>query len=224
MCGRFAVTVPIAQIIEQFEIEQNLCDLAPSYNVAPGQEVAAIVIDENKKLVKFKWGLMPSWMKKDAKPAGMINARAETIKEKPSFRSSFKNRRCLIIASGFYEWRREGKEKIPVYIRMKNGEPFCFAGIYDFWKSAEGKTIGTCAIITTEANSLIEKIHERMPVILDKKDHKLWLDCAQDEQLVLPLLASFSPDEMETYEVGKLVNSPANNSPECIEPVKKGSE
>ena len=222
MCGRFARIIPLAQIIEQFEIDTALSDLAASYNIAPGTEVAAIVIDGGKKLVTFKWGLVPSWAKEASIGNRMINARAETLKQKPSFRNALKKRRCLIIASGFYEWKKEGKEKVPVYIRLKNDSLFTFAGLYEFWKAPppDGRTIGTCTIITTEANSLLKSIHDRMPVIIKKEDHELWLDCAQDEQLVLPFLAPYPSEEMEAHEVSKTVNLPKHDGPECIKPVK----
>jgi putative SOS response-associated peptidase YedK len=220
MCGRFAQITPINDLIEEYEIDRNLSDLGPRYNIAPGQEISAIIIDEGKKIVKFKWGLIPSWAKDPSIGHKLINARAETIREKPSFRNSFKRRRCLILADGFYEWKTEGREKIPVYVKLKSGAPFTLAGMYDFWKSPEGQTIGTCTIITTEANEMFSAIHNRMPVIIKKNDHKVWLDLAQDDQMLLPFLGPIDQNEIEFYEVSKLVNSPKNDSPDCIVPEK----
>jgi putative SOS response-associated peptidase YedK len=219
MCGRFAQFTPIEDLAEEFEIDKNLSDLAPRYNISPGQEISAIVIDESKKIIKLKWGLIPEWAKDPSIASKLINARAETIAEKPSFRNSFKRRRCLILADGFYEWKKKGKEKIPVYIKLKSGEPFLLAGIYDFWKNSEGRSIGTCAVITTEANALIKNIHPRMPVIIRKEDHALWLDLARDDgQMLLPFLKPYDADAMEMYEVSPAVNSPKNEDASLIEP------
>jgi putative SOS response-associated peptidase YedK len=219
MPGRFAQFTPIEDLAEKFEIGKNLSDLAPRYNISPGQEISAIVIDEGKKIIKLKWGLIPEWAKDPSIANKLINARAETIAEKPSFRNSFKRRRCLILADGFYEWKKQGKEKIPVYIKRKNGEPFLLAGIYDFWKNSEGRTVGTCAVITTEANSLIKNIHPRMPAIIRKEDHTLWLDCARDDgQMLLTFLKPYDAGEMEMYEVSPAVNSPKNEGSSLIDP------
>jgi putative SOS response-associated peptidase YedK len=220
MCGRFAQFTPIADLVEEFEIDQVISDLKPRYNIAPGQEISVIIIDEGKKLVKMKWGLIPSWSKDEKIGYKMINARSETITEKPSFRTAFKKRRCLILADGFYEWKHEEKEKIPVYVKLKNGEPFTFAGVYDFWKSPDGRTIGSCSIITTEANEVFKNVHNRMPVVIRKSDHKVWLDLVQDDQMLLPFLNPLSPDEMEFYEVSKNVNTPRNDNSDLILPFK----
>lgn len=199
MCGRFANLVSLQEIKESFEIEQILTEnYINSGNIFPNDEIAAIIFDEKRKLIKLKWGFLPSWAN-DKKFKEQINARAETIKEKAYFKDSFKKRRTLIISSGFYEWKHEGKEKIPVYIRLKNGEPFLLAGIYDFRNNEAGVKIGTTAIITTEANDLMKTIHDRMPVIIKRKDIGLWLDCSNNdnEQLVLPFLTSIESDELE---------------------------
>lgn len=218
MCGRFAQFTPLSELMEEFEIDQNLSNAEPSYNISPGQEISVIVIDNGKKIVRMKWGLIPSWSKDMLGAYKMINARAETITEKPSFRTSFKKRRCLILADGFYEWRNTGNEKIPVFVKLKNGEPFALAGVYDFWKSPQGNIIGSCAIITTEANDVFKSVHNRMPVAIKKSDQKLWLDFTQDEQMVLPFLAPPSADDVEFYEVSRDVNSPKNNNADLIKP------
>ncbi len=188
--------MPLKQIIEIFKIQQTLLEgIEPSSNIFPSEEIAAIIVDDKKKLVKFKWGFVPSWAKNP--PKGYINARAETINQKPFFRESFRKRRAIIISDGFYEWDKRGKEKTPILIRMKNGDPLLLAGVYDFREAEDGRKIGTCAIITTVANDLLKGLHDRMPVIIKKKDAELWLDNSQDENLILSLLRPFDSDELE---------------------------
>ncbi len=221
MCGRFTRISLLEDIIEAFDVAENGCDLGASYNIAPTQPIAVIQEASGiRRLVTLRWGLIPSWAKDSAIGNKMINARAETLAQKPSFRQAFKKRRCLIVADGFYEWQKRGGAKIPLYIRLKSGEPFGFAGLYEYWTSPEGTSIGTCAIITTEANELMRPIHNRMPVILPKERHALWLDpTIEDDTLLLPLLQPLASDEMEAYEVSRIANSPKNNTSRCIEPV-----
>lgn len=150
----------------------------------------------------------------------MINARAETLNEKPSFRTAFKKHRCLIVADGFYEWRKEGKAKTPMYFHLKSKRPFGIAGLYDIRTSPEGKQISTCTIITTGPNEPMKPIHNRMAVIIPKAQEALWLDpVTQDERLLLSMLKPYDSHEMEAYDESQIVNSPRNNSPECIKPV-----
>jgi len=224
MCGRFTRTIPLEDIITEFDVAQVVCDLGPSYNIAPTQPIAIIAEEGGtRRLVTLHWGLIPSWAKDPAIGNKMINARAETLSQKPSFRLAFKKRRCLIIADGFYEWRKQGSRKVPLYIRLKSGQPFGFAGLYEHWTAPDGNTIETCAVITTGANDLLHPIHPRMPVILPKAHHAAWLDpTMEDEQVLLPLLQPFASDEMEAYEVSRQVNSPRYNAPACILPVKRG--
>ncbi len=220
MCGRFTRATSTAIIAKEFDVEEISEDLRPSYNIAPTQEVAVIVNDGKKQLVKVRWGLVPSWAKELSIGNKMINARAETITEKASFKRAFKKRRCLIVADGFYEWQKVGDSKRPMHIRLKSGKPFGFAGIYENWQSEQGKQIVTCAIITTVANELMKPIHDRMPVIMPKENENLWLDARVDDQeLLLDMLRPYPADVMEAYPVSKRVNAPANNSPECIRPV-----
>lgn len=221
MCGRFSRKATLQAIVDAFEIEDVKGAIEPSYNIAPGQEVAVILKDESRKLGLLKWGLIPSWSKDPTIGNRMINARAETLAEKPSFKHPLRRKRCLIIADGFYEWQKSGNRKIPMYIFLKNQEPFAFAGLWDSWTSPEGKKVSTCTIITTEPNKFLNKIHNRMPVILPKEHFDLWLDrSVENEQQVLPLLQPYPEKEMEAYEVSQLVNSPKNNTPECIERVR----
>ncbi|HEX5736127.1 MAG TPA: SOS response-associated peptidase [Blastocatellia bacterium] len=221
MCGRFTQTQSIPKITQEFGVAQVACDLGPSYNIAPTQKVAVIITDGVKQLVPVRWGLVPSWAKDISTGSKMINARAETVTEKASYKNAFKKRRCLVVADGFYEWQDLGGTKRPVYIRLRSGKPFGFAGLYEFWTSPEGEAITTCTIITTEANEIMKPIHERMPVIIPKRDEDVWLDPAtQDESLLLKLLKPYPAEEMEAYPVSKRVNSPKNNTAACIEQLK----
>jgi putative SOS response-associated peptidase YedK len=154
----------------------------------------------------------------------MINARADRVSESSAFKRPLKSRRCLIVADGFYEWRKAGGKKIPMFIRLKSKEPFGFAGLYETWKAPDGEPVTSCTIITTEANELVAPIHDRMPVIIPKRRHKTWLDPEnQDVAKVVALLAPFPAEKLEAYEVSRLVNTPANNSPECIAPLVEAS-
>jgi putative SOS response-associated peptidase YedK len=211
-------------IIQAFAITENACDLGPSDNIAPTQPIA--VIQEHsgvRRLVPLRWGLIPAWAKDPSIGTRMINARAETLSQQLSFRSAFKQRRCLIVADGFFEWQHRGAGNVPLSIRLRSGKPFAFAGLYDDWTSPEGQSIGTCAIITTDANELIRPIHHRMPVILPTKHHAVWLDpTIEDETLLLPLLQPCPSEAMEAYEVSRLVNAPRHHAPTCIEPVPLG--
>src|SRR5437868_9059552 len=176
MCGRFTRAISTAAVAEAFGVEEVASDLKASYNIAPTNQVAVIVSDGKKRLIQVRWGLVPSWAKDLAIGNKLINARAETITEKASFRNAFKKRRCLVVADGFYEWQKIGDGKRPVYIRLKSGKPFGMAGLYEVWRSPEGEELMTCAIITKEANELMRPIHERMPVIIAKDNEDLWLD------------------------------------------------
>ena len=218
MCGRYTLKTPTNVLAEWFEIEESPSSLTSSYNIAPTQKVAAVVEEDDKrKLEMFHWGLIPSWAKDPAIGNKMINARAETVSEKPSFRSAFKKRRCLILADGFYEWQKTDNGKQPYHVRMEDGSPFAFAGLWETWKNDE--EIRSCAIITTEANDLMGEIHHRMPVILPPENYDLWLDPDFDEKEPLTSLLRPYPDEaMEAYPVSRKVNRPANDEPGCIEP------
>jgi putative SOS response-associated peptidase YedK len=217
MCGRFTRSQSIETVAETFQVEQISFDLGPSYNIAPTQKVAVVITDGIRQLVPVRWGLVPSWAKDPSIGSKMINARAETVTEKASYRNAFKKRRCLVVADGFYEWQNTGDAKRPMYIRLKSGKPFGFAGLYEVWKSPEGKELTTCTIITTEANELMKPIHERMPVIIPAELLDKWLDPAiEGKEQLLDMLRPYPAGEMEAYPVSKRVNSPRNNSPECI--------
>jgi putative SOS response-associated peptidase YedK len=222
MCGRFVIKSDLQQIQLAFNVTQVHAQVQPSYNIAPTQPVATIVQREHQiALEAMRWGLIPAWAKDASIGAKMINARAEGIAEKPSFKRPLKSKRCLIVADGFYEWKKERARKIPMFIRLKSDAPFAFAGLYDVWQSAPDKTITSCAIITTRPNELMQTIHTRMPVILPKSAYSSWLDPAnQNLAELIALLEPYPADAMLAYPVSMLVNSPRNNSPECIQPVQ----
>jgi putative SOS response-associated peptidase YedK len=168
------------------------------------------------------WGLIPSWAKDRKMGAKLINARAQTVAEKPAFRSAFRQRRCLVLADGFYEWQQQEqkKQKQPFYFRLSDERPFAFAGLWEHWRGEDGEEIHSCTLLTTEANELMQPIHNRMPVILDPKDYDLWLDLeVKKQELLQPLLHPYRSEEMTAYPVSKVVNKPSNDSAECIERV-----
>lgn len=221
MCGRFVLFSDLKHIQLAFDLADVKAKIKPSYNIAPTHQVATVVqrADE-KSLELMRWGLIPSWAKDEAIGAKMINARAETVAEKPSFKRALVKRRCLVIADGFYEWRKEGTRKTPMFIRLKSGELLGFAGLYETWQPPKGEAITSCTIITTAANELMQSIHERMPVILSKTAQSAWLDPAnQDTKKLVALLKPYPSNQMQAYAVSSLVNSPRNNSAECIKPV-----
>lgn len=221
MCGRFALYRNLEEIQEAFDIQHVRWEPDPSYNIAPTQDVAAVVQrEEGNSLEKLRWGLIPFWAKDPKIGSRMINARSETLSEKPSFKRPFKSQRCVIIADGFFEWAKTDQGKIPMFIRLKSQGPLGFAGLYDNWVSPQGEAITSCTIVTTRPNDLMRTIHDRMPLILSKSQQATWLDPATpyiDEWL--SALAPYPGQEMEAYEVSRRVNSPQNNSVECIQPV-----
>lgn len=224
MCGRYSLYTDYRTILERFDIEETSLEegaYVPSFNVAPTQQVVAVVSGgKRNRLGLLRWGLIPPWAKDEKIGSKMINARSETVAEKPSFRNSFKKKRCLVVADSFYEWKRSDNQKTPMRIRLKSGEPFAFAGLWESWKSPDGKTINSCTILTTGPNDLMKDIHDRMPVILTKEQEKVWLDPKEHDPEVLgSLLKPFEAEMLEAYEVSDAVNSPKNNSPELIEKI-----
>ena len=187
MCGRYTLATPVNDLAERFEIDEYPSPITPSYNIAPTQEVAAVLVEEEKrKLQMLRWGLIPAWADDPSIGNRMINARSETVAEKPSFRKAFKDRRCLVLTDGFYEWQRTPDGKQPYYIHMKDGSPFAFAGLWESWR--DGEEIRSCTIITTEANQLVGEVHSRMPVILPPEDYEVWLDPEFEEKEALTSL------------------------------------
>lgn len=216
MCGRYTF-IPTPDILELFEIQNREFVLAENYNVAPGQIMPVVTMNSPKKFSQMKWGLVPFWAKDPKIGYKMINARGEELPQKPSFRGPLKNKRCLIPATGFYEWDKKGKTKIPHYFRLKNREMFAFAGLFDSWKDGSGQEIQTYTIITIEANELVGKIHDRMPVILKKEDEEKWADnSAYDQKELGKLIRPYNEEEMEEYIVSNRVNSPENNDGQLI--------
>ena len=221
MCGRFTLTVDPSELQEAFADYSFPPKFAPRFNIAPSQPVLAIPNDGRNAADFFVWGLIPSWSKDPTIGSRLINARGETIAEKPSFRGGFKYKRCLIVADGFYEWKSQPgtKIKIPHFIHMKDRMPFAFAGLWDEWHSPDGSSIRSCTIITTEPNELMAGIHDRMPVILNQRDYTIWLDIApQTPERLLPLIKPFPADQMSAYPVSTMVNSPANDRAEPVVP------
>ena len=212
MCGRFTFAATDEEIQAAFPEVEIRGEVTPRYNVAPTQPVAVIPNVEERYLDYFVWGLIPSWAKDPKIGNKMINARGETAADK--------RRRCLIPATGFYEWKRNpDKSKTPMYIHMASGEPFAFAGLWEIWHSEHGDQVFSCTIITTTPNELLEPIHNRMPVILNADDYDAWLSpVEQSKDAIQHLIRPFSADRMEAYPVSPLVNRPVNDSPELIQP------
>ncbi len=217
MCGRYTLTRKPENLIFRFDLKTEGAELRPRYNIAPGQNAPVIADDGGRSLRMMQWGLVPSWAKDPSSGNKMINARAETLAEKPSFKGLIGKRRCLVLADGFYEWRKEGKGKIPMRCTLRGGEPFSFAGLWDSWKKPDGGELFSFTIITTQANNLLRPIHERMPVILNKEGEEKWLD--PDFKEVHKFLVPYPAEMMEFYDVSKLVNSPRNDLPQCISPL-----
>ena len=223
MCGRFTLaTAPTNFVISLLEYDVSDAFI-PRYNIAPTQPVTVVPNNGAESIEFFRWGLIPPWAKDPKIGNRMINARAETLSEKPSFRNAYRRRRCLVLADGYYEWRKEpgGGAKTPFYIRMTSEEPFAFAGLWEAWRPAgEVEPVLSCSIITCPANELLEPIHHRMPVILDQEAYDLWLDTVECAPATLNhLLTPYPAEEMMTFAVSRLVNQPKNDSPECILPV-----
>jgi putative SOS response-associated peptidase YedK len=219
MCGRFTLIADRKKLAESFVGYDVPEGLRPRYNIAPSQAVAVIANNGQQKIELFQWGLIPFWAKDPKIGNRMINARAETLAEKPSFKNPYKRRRCLVLADGFYEWKKMNGGKTPMYIQLANGEPFGFAGLWESWHSPEGSTILSCTVITTTPNDLLADIHNRMPVILPPSAYKAWLDPAERSPDQLDdLLKPYPAAEMTAVPVSTLVNNPKNDVPECVAP------
>ncbi len=222
MCGRYSLIAEIGQLALRFGFDAYGLEQPPRYNVAPTQPVLAVRGGERRLGSYMRWGLVPSGAREAPSGAPMINARAETVAERPSFRSALLRRRCLIPADGFYEWQRSAGRR-PVRITLASGEPFAFAGLWDTWRDPQGDVVESCTIITTEANELLQPIHDRMPVILPEDVEPLWLDGGmQDAAALVSLLVPYPSEAMTAYEVSTLVNSAANDGPEVITPAQQG--
>ena len=221
MCGRFTLAADPDDMREEFEGIEFPQLFAPRFNIAPSQPVLAVRNDGKRAADFLLWGLIPSWAKDAAIGSRLINARGETLAEKPAFRGAYKYKRCLILADGFFEWKSQTavKLKVPYYIQLKSRKPFAFAGLWDEWRSSDGSSVQTCAIITTLPNELMATIHNRMPVMLQSKDFPDWMDPAPRppdslKHLLQPLPAAL----MQAHPVSTLVNSPSNDTPQVIVP------
>lgn len=211
MCGRYMLTADLKKVAARFgapKPSDEWATCAPRYNIAPTQSVVVVGDDGKRYMKQLCWGLIPFWAKDSSVGYKMINARAETLAEKPAFRAALKKRRCIIPAHGFYEWQKLGKIKQPVRIILKTREPFGLAGLWEHWQSPEGEEVLSCTIVTTEANELLKSVHDRMPVILTRAAEAAWLNPdTQDPEKLLPLLKQYPPDQMDFYPVSRDVNS-----------------
>ncbi|QOS79683.1 SOS response-associated peptidase [Paenibacillus sp. JNUCC31] len=222
MCGRFTITDPIDAITNRYYASiADGFEYKPNYNAAPMQYIPTIIgSKDGNRLGSLRWGLVPTWAKDDKIGNKMINARAETLSEKPAFKRLIRSKRCIIPANGFYEWRKEGSAKQPLRILMKDDSIFSLAGLYDTWTDPDGNKLSTCTIITTEPNSLMEDIHNRMPVILRPEDEAKWLGRYNDDvQSLLSLLKPYKAAEMRAYKVPKEVGNVRNNNEELLKEV-----
>ncbi len=221
MCGRFTLTVAADAVADAFGVEKP-GQLAPRYNIAPSQPVAIVRMNADtarRELTLAQWGLVPFWAKDPSIGNRMINARAETVAEKPAYRAAFKRRRCLIPADGFYEWHKAGGSKTPYLVRMGSGEVFGFAGLWESWTGPDGAELESCTIVTTEPNSLVKGIHNRMPAIVAPEAYDLWLDIRHhDAEGLSGLLRPCSSDAMNATPVSDWVNNPRHDDERCVEP------
>jgi putative SOS response-associated peptidase YedK len=225
MCGRFGLTADLSEILQRFRVSRPNAESTawtPRYNIAPTQTVIVVGDDGQRYLTHMRWGLIPSWTKDPAIGNRMINARAETVTTRPAFRTALRKRRCLVVATGFFEWQQRPRGKQPYYLALKSREPFGFAGLWDAWTSPDGEEIRSCTIITVDANELLLPIHDRMPVILTPEAEAVWLDPAiQEPAQLLPLLTSYPAEGMTLYPVRIRVNNPTHEGPECVEPLER---
>lgn len=220
MCGRTSLFVPQSVLEDRFDAEA-VEPITTRYNIAPGDDLATITNDGPAEIAQFEWGLLPSWVDDPDDAPTPINARAETVAEKPMFRDAFDKRRCLILADGFYEWKGQRGSKQPYRITRSDDQPFAFAGLWGSWADPNGGVRQTVTIITTDANAVVERIHDRMPVILEQDDEATWLE-TDDEAELQGVLDPYTPDDLRAYSVSKAVNNPANDSAEVVEEVDIG--
>lgn len=218
MCGRFTLRTPLGKLIEQFQLESAPEQLPLRFNVAPTDSVLSLRdTADQRETVMLRWGLVPPWAKELSIGSRMINARSETVAEKPAFREAFRRRRCLVLADGYLEWKKVGSKKQPYHIRMQDHRPFAFAGLWERWTRGD-EPLETCTILTTDANSLSREVHDRMPVILQPNDYDLWLDPKfQQAEPLQRLLQPYPSDEMEMVMVSMRVNSVRHDDAACLQ-------
>jgi len=228
MCGRFTLRAPASQIAEQFSLF-DAPELRPRYNIAPTQPVPVVRLqpdgegndkpdgERRRELVHLHWGLIPHWADDPSIGNRMINARSETVAQKPAYKAAFRRRRCLVLADGFYEWRKTGRAKQPYFIHLADDRPFAFAGLWESWEGADHSYIESCTLLTGEPNEVVRPIHDRMPVILAPDAYARWLDVSiQDPRQLEPLLAPYPAAEMRARQVSRHVNNPRNDDERCI--------
>lgn len=218
MCGRYTEAKLEAVLRKRFRFAETDVTLVPRYNIAPSQEAPIVGGHPDRKLALFRWGLVPSWAREEGGGAKRINARAETLSERPSFREAFLARRCLVLADGFYEWRKTPSGKVPVHVRLPSGEPFAFAGLWERWRRPDRTSLFTFTIVTTAPNELMRPIHDRMPAILTPEAEDAWLDPRRDPASLSALLVPY-PGALVAQDVSTLVNSPRHDEPACVAPV-----
>lgn len=222
MCGRYSITTAPEALRRLFKFAGPTPNLPSRYNVAPTQDAPVVRLNkarDGRELVMLRWGLVPYWAKDPKSGYRMINARAETVASKPAFREAFARRRCLVPADGFFEWKKLGARKQPYYITQKSGEPFAFAGLWEYWRSPEGEPLQTFTIIVGEPNEAVAPIHERMPVILDENGVDRWLDPSAEPEELQALLKPLPAEQVQLTPVSTRVNDPDNDDPACIAPI-----
>ena len=221
MCGRFTITLEPGFWQEEFALKNTPSEWKPRYNVAPSQDVPVVTNATEREIEMMRWGLIPYWAKDESIGYKLINARSETIEQKPSYKYAFSKRRCLILADGFFEWQRAARKqtpKVPYYFQLRDEKPFAFAGIWEIWKNAQEKEVFSCSIITCPANEIVAPIHDRMPVLFNSSQCWKWLE--EEAQATLKaMLQPYPAEEMKTYPVGRWINNPKNDSAECILPL-----
>ncbi len=225
MCGRYTLSVPLSNLIDAFDVPPPDFQLQPRFNIAPTQEAPVVAVGERGRgMGLLRWGLVPSWSKEPSMGSRLINARSETVGEKPAFRGAFRHRRCLVPADGFFEWRKEdpqgpgGGNKTAFWIHMEGRIPFAFAGLWERWNPREGTPLFTFTILTTEAAPDIREIHSRMPVILPRESWARWIAHETPEEDLVPFLKPYEGGGLRAHAVSSLVNSPRNDLPACVEP------
>lgn len=226
MCGRFGATFTFREIKVRWDLQREFPLYAPRFNIAPSQDVLVIASTNSHSDARMmRWGLVPSWAKDPTIGNRMINARAETLTEKGAFNTLIDSRRCLVPASGFYEWRKEGNRKVPIWFYLKSKEPFAFAALWDSWRRPDGGNLKTFTIITTEPNDLLRPVHDRMPVIVRAQDEVQWLDSSSwPFHRARAVLRPFASAEMSAHEVSSLVNEPLHDAPDCIQPFSSAEQ
>lgn len=220
MCGRYSLSSDGEALVEEFGVN-DLAAWSPRFNIAPSQAVPVLVHNgDSLEATSFYWGLVPAWAKDRKMQSRLINARAESVAEKPSFRSAFRRRRCLVLANGYYEWVKRNNEKQPYYIHLQSHRPFAFAGLWEKWLDENGTPYLSCSIITCAANERLTALHQRMPVVLPKPTHATWLQSETDSQTLIDLLKPAANDAFNAIAVSRFVNAPNHEGPDCIKPLQ----